>query len=161
LQAPSVIDGSAVVASSGSHGRRTGTIGFDGEQSCAACSGRDRIATHSAVSTLAADDCIARMMRKANRAMLISDAALLLLWGIGLLVSRERNGRLVQSRSDPSWSEKRLKSRLVLAALRQALRREATTSSPKRTSLDVAPSNDLNDSFSVGGRTSWGCPSSD
>jgi hypothetical protein len=37
----------------------------------------------------AADGCIARMIRKTNRARLTSDAALLLLSGIGLLVCHE------------------------------------------------------------------------
>jgi hypothetical protein len=46
----------------------------------------ERFATHSGVSPHAADGCIARMMRKPNRARLASDAALLLLWGSGLLV---------------------------------------------------------------------------
>ena len=45
-----------------------------------------RFATESAVSTRAADDCIHRMMREANRAMLMSDAALLLTYGIGVVV---------------------------------------------------------------------------
>jgi len=44
-------------------------------------------ATYSAVvSTRAADDCIARMMREPNPATLAFDAALLLSHGIGLLV---------------------------------------------------------------------------
>jgi hypothetical protein len=34
MQAPSVIDGNAAVAWSGSHGRRLGTIAFDGQRSC-------------------------------------------------------------------------------------------------------------------------------
>jgi hypothetical protein len=57
----------------------------------------ERFATHSGVSPHAADGCIARMMRKPNRARLASDAALLLLWGSGLLVRHERNGALALS----------------------------------------------------------------
>jgi len=45
LQAASVIDDSAADAWSGSHGRRTGTIGFDGERSCDPPSCGDRYAT--------------------------------------------------------------------------------------------------------------------
>jgi hypothetical protein len=46
----------------------------------------DRSATHSAVLGRSADGCIARMMLKPNGARLTSDAALLHLQGIGLLV---------------------------------------------------------------------------
>jgi hypothetical protein len=49
-----------------------------------------RNATHPAVSTRAADGCIARMMQW-NRARSTSDAALLLLYGIGLLVRHARD----------------------------------------------------------------------
>ena len=48
---------------------------------------RDAFATLSAVSTRAADDCMARMMQEPSRARLTQDAALLLTHGIGLLLS--------------------------------------------------------------------------
>jgi hypothetical protein len=51
--------------------------------------------THSAVSPRAADGCIVWMMRKPNGARLTSDAALLLLLGIGLLVRHEQDRQLV------------------------------------------------------------------
>jgi len=56
---------------------------------------RDCFATHSAVSPRAADGCFARMMGKPTGARLTSDGALLLSWGVVLLVRHERTGRNV------------------------------------------------------------------
>ena len=50
----------------------------------------ERLATHSAVSPGAADGCFARMMGKPTGARLTADGALLLSWGVVLLVRHER-----------------------------------------------------------------------
>ena len=51
----------------------------------------ESLATQSAVLHRAADGCTARMMRKPNRARLMSDASLLLSYVIRLLFRHERD----------------------------------------------------------------------
>jgi hypothetical protein len=81
---------------------------------------REWFATHSAVSPHAADGCIARMMRKPHAARLASDAALLLLSGVGLLVCHEGSRPLPQ----PRW----VTALPVLARLASAPSRVCTPS---------------------------------
>jgi hypothetical protein len=68
--------------------------------------------------------------------------ALVALDGPARRLSRECDRRLVQAGAIPS-SEERVKGALVLAALQQALRREATTSRRFSTSSHLARWDDL------------------
>jgi hypothetical protein len=71
---------------SGNNRARATAASRDRNRLLGASNSDDCLVTHSAALPRAADGCIAQMMRKPNRAGLTSDAALLLLWGVGLLV---------------------------------------------------------------------------
>jgi hypothetical protein len=70
---------------SGNNRARATAASRDRNRLLGASNSDDCLVTHSAAWPRAADGCIAQMMRKPNRAGPTSDAALLLLWGFGLL----------------------------------------------------------------------------